>query len=312
MKRKPMSFKGKNKKNNYFEGWYYKFVTQDLKLTVSLIPGVSINKKDPHAFIQVIINDNEYIKTRYIKYDISDFSYDYNKDMVFIGKSIFSLEQVIVDIDFDDTNIKGILDIKDIIPIKTSAFSPSIMGFFHYFPRMECNHDVVSMNHHLNGKITIDKIETNFDFGKGYIEKDYGKSFPSKYIWIQTNHFDYENTSLMFSYATIPYLGLKFRGLIANLVIENKEYRFATYNFSRIKKIEIDENRVYVEIIKRRYKLILEGTNRHTIPLVAPKDGSMNDYIKEGLSGEVKVILEEKGKNIFSDIGVNAGIEIMF
>jgi hypothetical protein len=307
-----MSFKGKNKKNNYFEGWYYKFVTQDLKLTVSLIPGVSINKKDPHAFIQVIINDNEYIKTRYIKYDISDFSYDYNKDMVFIGKSIFSLEQVIVDIDFDDTNIKGILDIKDIIPIKTSAFSPSIMGFFHYFPRMECNHDVVSMNHHLNGKITIDKIETNFDFGKGYIEKDYGKSFPSKYIWIQTNHFDYENTSLMFSYATIPYLGLKFRGLIANLVIENKEYRFATYNFSRIKKIEIDENRVYVEIIKRRYKLILEGTNRHTIPLVAPKDGSMNDYIKEGLSGEVKVILEEKGKNIFSDIGVNAGIEIMF
>ncbi len=307
-----MSFKGNRKKNNYFEGWYFKFVTKDLKLTVSFIPGISINKKDPHAFIQVIINNNEYIKTRYIKYDISDFSYDYNKDMVFIGKSIFSLEQVIVDIDFDDTNIKGILDIKDIIPIKTSAFSPSIMGFFHYFPRMECNHDVVSMNHHLNGKITIDKIETNFDFGKGYIEKDYGKSFPSKYIWIQTNHFDYENTSLMFSYATIPYLGLKFRGLIANLVIENKEYRFATYNFSRIKKIEIDENRVYVEIIKRRYKLILEGTNRHTIPLVAPKDGSMNDYIKEGLSGEVKVILEEKGKNIFSDIGVNAGIEIMF
>ena len=65
-----MSFKGNRKKNNYFEGWYFKFVTKDLKLTVSFIPGISINKKDPHAFIQVIINDNENINTRYIKYDI--------------------------------------------------------------------------------------------------------------------------------------------------------------------------------------------------------------------------------------------------
>ena len=307
-----MSFKGKRKRNNYFEGWYFKFVTKDLKLTVSFIPGISINKNDPHAFIQVIINDNEKINTRYVKYDINDFSYDYNNDIVHIGRSLFSLESVIVDISYDDTNIKGLIDIKGIMPIKTNIFSPSIMGFFNYFPRMECNHDVVSMNHYLNGKISIGDIETSFDSGKGYIEKDYGKSFPSKYIWIQTNHFSCENTSLMFSYATIPYLGLKFKGLIANLVIEDKEYRFATYNFSKVKKIEIDENRVYVEIRKGRYKLILEGTNRHTIPLVAPKDGSMNDFIKEGLSGEVKVILEEKGKEIFSDLGVNAGIEIMF
>lgn len=307
-----MSFKGNRKKNNYFEGWYFKFVTKDLKLTVSFIPGISINKKDPHAFIQVIINDNEKINTRYIKYDINDFSYDYSNDIVHIGRSLFSLDRVIVDLSYDNTNIKGMIDIKGIRAIKTNIFSPSIMGFFHYFPRMECNHDVVSMNHHLNGKITIDDIETCFDFGKGYIEKDYGKSFPSKYVWIQTNHFNNENTSLMFSYATIPYLGFKFKGLIANLIVEDKEYRFATYNLSRVKKIDIDENRVYVEVRKGRYKLILEGTNRHTIPLVAPKDGSMNDYIKEGLSGEVKVILEEKGKEIFADMGVNAGIEIMF
>jgi hypothetical protein len=116
----------------------------------------------------------------------------------------------------------------------------------------------------------------------------------------------------MFSYATIPYMGMKFKGLIANLIADNIEHRFATYNFSKVKKIEIDDNRVYVEIKKGKYRLSLEGTNRHTIPLVAPKDGSMNDYIKEGLSGEVKVILKINDEVVFSDLGVNAGIEIMF
>ena len=312
MKRKPMSFKGKNKKNNYFEGWYYKFVTADLKMTISFIPGISINKKDPHSFIQVIINNNEEIKTRYIRYDINEFSYDYNNDVLKLGNSVFSLDLVSIDIQDEDLKVKGAIVITNITPIKTTFMSPSIMGFFHYFPRMECNHDVVSMNHTINGEISIGKEEITFVEGKGYIEKDYGKSFPSKYIWIQTNHFKSSDASLMFSYATIPYLGMKFKGLIANLIIKNKEYRFATYNLSRVKKIEIDENRVFVEIKKGKYTLLLEGTNRHTIPLVAPKGGSMNDYIKEGLSGEVKVILKTNNKIIFSDSGVNAGIEIMF
>jgi hypothetical protein len=281
-------------------------------MTISFIPGISINKLDPHSFIQVIINNNEEIKTRYIRYDINEFSYDYNNDVLHLGKSLFSLDRVSIDIQAEDLTVDGMIVITNITPIKTTFISPSIMGFFHYFPRMECNHDVVSMNHTFNGEISIGKEEITFVEGKGYIEKDFGKSFPSKYIWIQTNHFKVSDTSLMFSYATIPYLGMKFKGLIADLIIENKEYRFATYNLSRVKKLEIDENRVYVEIKKGKYLLSIEGTNRHTIPLVAPKGGSMNDYIKEGLSGEVKVVLYKKNEIIFSDFGVNAGIEIMF
>ncbi|PKK95599.1 MAG: hypothetical protein CVV60_00370 [Tenericutes bacterium HGW-Tenericutes-5] len=312
MKRKPMSFKGKKKKNNYFEGWYYKFVTADLKMTISFIPGISINKKDPHSFIQVIINNNEEIKTRYIRYDINEFSYDFDNDVLRLGNSVFSLDRVSINIQAEDLDVEGFIAITNITPIKTTFLSPSIMGFFHYFPRMECNHDVVSMNHIINGELSIGKEKIAFVKGKGYIEKDFGKSFPSKYIWIQTNHFKSSNASLMFSYATIPYMGMKFKGLIANLIADNIEHRFATYNFSKVKKIEIDDNRVYVEIKKGKYRLSLEGTNRHTIPLVAPKDGSMNDYIKEGLSGEVKVILKINDEVVFSDLGVNAGIEIMF
>ncbi|QII81181.1 hypothetical protein G7057_00970 [Jeotgalibaca arthritidis] len=47
--------------------------------------------------------------------------------------------------------------------------------------------------------------------GKGYIEKDWGRSFPKNYIWIQSNHFNDNQRSLFFSYAHIPYRRLKIR-----------------------------------------------------------------------------------------------------
>lgn len=49
-----MLFQGHLKKKHYFEGWYFKQVTGDLLYTVAIIPGISIVKNDPHAFIQVM------------------------------------------------------------------------------------------------------------------------------------------------------------------------------------------------------------------------------------------------------------------
>jgi hypothetical protein len=42
----------------YFEGWYYKNTSDNI--SISFIPGISINKNERKAFIQVITNDNSY------------------------------------------------------------------------------------------------------------------------------------------------------------------------------------------------------------------------------------------------------------
>ena len=41
------------------------------------------------------------------------------------------------------------------------------------------------MNHTVNGVLMINNEEIDINNGKGYIEKDWGTSFPKKYIWIQ-------------------------------------------------------------------------------------------------------------------------------
>jgi hypothetical protein len=57
--------------------------------------------------------------------------------------------------------------------------------------------------------------------------------------------------------------------------------------------------------------LIVDATNSKTVALASPKEGLMDHYIKEGLSGEVKVTLYKRNKLLFDEMGKNAGIEIM-
>ena len=218
----PEYFQGKHKKNNYFEGWYYKFVSQDEKDTIAFIPGVSINHDDQHAFIQVFISHQKendvQLKTHYFRFDFEDFSFNEKDFWIKIGPNYFSNTKIEIDLNEKDFEINGSLKMLQLSPIQRSLLSPNIMGIFGYLNFMECYHGIVSMSHQLEGFLNVNQNDIIFQSGKGYIEKDWGKSFPDSYVWLQSNHFENPKTSFMFSYANIPFLGLHFKGLIANLI----------------------------------------------------------------------------------------------
>ncbi len=311
----PEYFQGNKKKDRYFEGWYYKLVSEDESYTLAFIPGVSINKKDPHAFVQVFISKTEKNETKlstfYIRYVMTDFSYGHDDFFVRIGKNYFSKDKISIDIQNDQIKIFGILTIEQPTPIKKTLWMPNIMGPFGYLSFMECYHGIVSMTHHLDGIFKINDQIVSFHDGKGYIEKDWGKSFPRAYVWLQSNHFKNQKSSFMFSYADIPFLGFYFKGLIVNLLYQGKEYRFATYNFAKIKKEEIGQHEVSYEIKKGKYKLKIYAKSLAHIELASPRNGEMIEQIKEGLSGFIDIKLYRKGQLIYEDHGSHAGIEIM-
>lgn len=39
------------KRTHYFEGWYFKSVSKDSKRAIAVIPGISVEKDNRHAFI---------------------------------------------------------------------------------------------------------------------------------------------------------------------------------------------------------------------------------------------------------------------
>lgn len=306
----PELFQGKkqlNKNKEYFEGWYFK--NSNKKESISFIPGISINKDERKAFIQVITNQTSY----YIEYDINEFLYNDNPFYIKIGNNYFSRDKIKIDIMDNSQNLKieGSIKYSNNKNISTSIFSPNIMGPFSYIPFMECNHAILSMKNTANGLITINNKKMKFDKGNGYIEKDWGSSFPKSYIWIQGNNFKNQNASFMLSIADIPFKTFNFRGLICDLLILNKEYKFTTYNNAKLIKCNTNNNELDITIKKGNYYLDIKSTLEEGHKLLAPVKGKMERNIYETISGTISITLKENNKIIFSDTSTNCGIEIV-
>lgn len=195
--------------------------------------------------------------------------------------------------------------------INTNFLNPNIMGPFSYIPFMECNHAILSMQNRTYGAININNNTINFNDDDGYIEKDWGISFPKSYIWCQGNNFQKSNASFMLSIADIPFKVLNFRGIICVLIINNKEYRFTTYNNTILVEYDVNNNFLNVTLKKGSYYLNINSTYDIGHKLSAPVKGKMEKDIFESISSVINVTLKKNNDVIFSDISTNCGLEIV-
>jgi len=306
----PYLFQGEkyiNENKDYFEGWYFKFSNK--VNSISFIPGISISDDNSKSFIQIITDEISY----YVDYSIDDFDFSDDPFYIKIGDSYFSLNKVHVDIKDDDQNLMvyGDFDLFDSINIKTSKISPNIMGPFSYVPFMECNHAIINMKNKITGNVNFNNKNIDFINGIGYIEKDWGCSFPKYYIWCQGNNFKKSNSSFMLSIADIPFMSFNFKGLICSLIIDGDEFRFATYNNTKILKYKLQDTKFEVVLKKGNYLLQVDGLSDSSSCLIAPVNGKMKKEILESVSSLVKVVLKKDDEIIFSDVSSNCGLEIV-
>jgi hypothetical protein len=209
----------------------------------------------------------------------------------------------------DQLKISGEFKYSEVTSLPKSILMPGIMGWYSYVPTMECNHGVVSIDHNLVGSIEVNGVKTDYNSGKGYIEKDWGISFPESWIWLQCNNFGAEKVSVMISVAKIPWKKSFFIGFISFISLNGKTIVFATYNGAGIISLKRIENRSEIIIKKRDFELSAYIAGKGTGFLKAPAEGLMNNIIKESIDSEVYVELKEKGKTLFSGNGIRAGFE---
>lgn len=307
---KPEVFQGNFRKENYFEGWYFKQVTADLSHTVTIIPGISLEKKDPHSFIQIM--DGSTGATDYVRYDLKDFKWDRREFEVEVGSSVFSRKGINIDVRSENSVLKGRIDFRNTVKYPSGLFSPGIMGWYSFVPFMECNHGVVSVNHDLSGSVTLNGKIISFDGGKGYIEKDWGTSFPEAWIWVQSNNFSRHSTSFMLSIAKIPWMGRFFVGLISFLYFDNRFYLFSTYNGSVFSGITNDKETLQISLQNKARRLKIRVSKNSFCDLQAPVSGEMSRRIKESIDSEVHLqLFDESAKLLYEDTGRNVGLEII-
>jgi tocopherol cyclase len=307
---KPEIFQGNLKKKNYFEGWYFKHVSNDLNHVWSFIPGISLTNNDPHAFIQIIngITGN----SEYIVYDLDDFTWNNKNLYLKIGNTVFTDKYIDLNIQNEKLKVTGRLNYSGNITYPGTIFSPGIMGWYSFVPFMECKHGVVSVNHNVTGSLIIDKNEIDFNNGKGYIEKDWGTSFPEAWLWIQANNFNDTESSLHFSVAKIPWLGKFFIGFIAFLYYNKRFCMFSTYNNSVITEINHSSGTIKLILENRTNRLVINVMKSTFGELRAPVSGDMSRRIKESIDSEVTIRLFDKHNNlIYNDSSKRAGLEVI-
>lgn len=307
---KPGVFQGNLRKKNYFEGWYFKHVSRNLQQICAFIPGVSITSHNPHSFIQVI--DGTDGKTQYISFPLEEFKWDKKRLFVQIGDSVFTDKFIDLKIKTENLNVSGHVEYSNIINYPRKLLAPGIMGWYSFVPFMECKHGVVSVNHDLRGSITINGNVTDLNGGNGYIEKDWGTSFPEAWLWIHSNNFSNSKASFTFSLAKIPWLGRFFIGFITFFYLDGRFYLFSTYNRSVISEIEHDSRSIALTLKNNTNMLSVKVTRNNFGELRAPASGDMSRRIKESMDSTLELSLSDnKGNTLYSGTSGRAGLEVI-
>ena len=303
----PECYHGWGRKKRFFEGWYYKLVSQNQQHALALIPGIAMDTSgQKQAFIQLL--DGKNLKGTYHKFHAKQFKPTAKKHALKIENNFFSEKMLVLDL----PNIKGELFFDNLKPWSNSFFSPGIMGPFSFVPFMECYHGVLSMNHSIKGRLDFNGESLSFDNGKGYMEKDWGHSFPEGYIWMQSNHFAKKDTSVKVSVAKIPFLKSSFIGHIAGLLINGKLIEFTTYNGTKLNTCKVSHENVQIEMQNRYYTLKINAKREKATSLAAPISGFMTGRIEESMNAKIHVILIDKKTNqrLLNDTGSSAAIEV--
>ncbi len=293
-------FMGDIAKKNYFEGWFYKLVTRDSKRVISIICGIATGDSFNTSASFIQLNCTK-CGTLWQKYPLSAFDYNPDKFWVTVGKSEFSDKELRICDVIDGSTVMGKIFFENTKPYPQTFYSPSIMGPFSYIPNMQCNHGVVSMGHRLMGNLTINGEIIDFTGGVGYIEKDYGTSFPSSYLWMQCNSFNKIGSSLMLAIADIPFGAFSFMGIISFFYHKGKMLSISTYNGGKIKKLEILDKLIICSITNGTYSMDIECEQQNTGKLKSPIKGRMIHHIEESLDSLLKVtVYEESGEIVYS------------
>jgi hypothetical protein len=217
-----------------------------------------------------------------------------------------------LDIENNDIEIKADLNYKDHIYLDNNVFSPTIMGPFSYIPNMQCNHGVLSLQNRVSGEIILGDILYEMNDATGYIEKDWGRTFPQSYIWLQgsTEIVESRRITFMCSIASIPLGSFSFTGLISNITIDDAQYRFATYNHSKITTIKKITNGIEVILQRNSYTLNIVAMSKNYETLLAPSKDGMDRKIQESISAEINLRLAKDKKIIYEGTLFDCGMEI--
>ncbi len=307
----PERYHGHRRQPPFFEGWYFKLIDAAEQRRYAVIPGIFLSH-DPdkhHAFVQVL--DGQTGGSAYFTFPPEQFKAAEDDFDVRVGPNHFRADRLSLALEGTELALRGDLQFDGLCPWPVTLTAPGIMGWYGWLTFMECYHGVVSLDHTIRGSLTLDGTVMDFSGGRGYIEKDWGQSFPAGWVWMQTNHFGHVGTCLTASIAVIPFIGRKFPGFIIGVWHDRRLYRFAKYTGAQVEKLAVADDHVEWVVRDARFRLELFARRGDGGLLRGPSRAEMHKRVMETLQAAVEMRLTAlSGDVIFHGTGRSAGLEV--
>jgi hypothetical protein len=171
------------------------------------------------------------------------------------------------------------------------------------------------MDHGLTGIIETHTGQVRFDEGRGYAEKDWGRSFPQAWIWAQCNSFAQPGVSVTVSVVRVPWLRSAFTGVIVGVLLDGRLFRFATYTGARLEYLKTAEGTAELVVADESHRLSVRLSGAAPGTLRSPVLGGMAGTVYETLTGEMHVTLEALGngrrETLLDAHSTRAAVELM-
>lgn len=282
----PAGLRGEFGKNRYFEGWFQKVFSKQHNASFIVIYGYATdNAPEKFGFIQVYIpNDGPHIL--YFRKD--EISCDNANHSIRMGENLLTTESL--RISTDDISLN--LNMKNNLPIPTFKNS---MGYAYYVPTLPCYHSVMNESHYVTGEIQSASQHFQLEHDLGYMEKNWGTSFPKRYCWLQAvNPLD-PQTSLLFSQAKIEWIGKTFTRHVGHLRLDGKKIDLRELRKCTIITKVLDESNHRIQISGRNIMMEIHISFQDKVIFKGPAEGNMSRDIIHHTDALIDVKLNVHG-----------------
>jgi tocopherol cyclase len=294
-KYKPNSIRGTFERNKFFEGWFQKVYSKALKASFILIYGYATHNSDNEfGFLQILIPNQT---PEIVYFPKNQVSCDIEKHQFRMGKNLLTTELIRIDIN----GISIELNMKNKQPFRTFKNS---MGYTYFIPNLPCYHSVLNTAQSVSGEIKHQGQCYTLDHEMGYLEKNWGTTFPESYFWVHAVDPNNPAISLLFSRAKIVWLGKTYIKHVGYLCYDGQQIELRELKNCAVSNSNISpENRI-IQIRSASAQLDLALGYGREVQFKGPKDGALSRMIHHQADAKVEVSLTyENRRQQFQMVG---------
>lgn len=297
----PSGLRGTINRQNFFEGWFQKIYSMEHQASVVIIYGYATqNPPDRFGFIQILVPD-EHPQCYY--FPKQEVRMDPTNHIVRMGKNLLSTQEVLISTELFQINLRMSVT----YPIRGLKNS---MGYTYYIPNLPCYHAVLNPAHLVSGSIEYHGKSILLTNERGYLEKNWGTSFPQDYLWLHALDPNDSGVSVLFSYASIEWMGKSFDKHVGHI-----RFRGIEIDLRELRQVEIQCEKkspsVYgISLISKTVSLVIEVISVKQVMFKGPNYGKLSRDILHHADSKIFVTLTSESHHEsfqlignFEDIG---------